>query len=96
MENKYNGLEVSQIEVFPVKNPEGKLKAFVKVCLNDALLLTSIRIYDGLQGLFISFPNDTSYRGDDYRQIFYPVDKHFRNILNDLVINKYNEVLEGE
>ena len=39
-------------------NGEGALKAFVDICINDAILIKGIRLVDGKKGLFISMPSE--------------------------------------
>lgn len=86
-------LEITSIDVFPVKNPEGRLRAFARVAINDQLQLTSLRIYEGTQGLFVSYPNDPSYGGEEYRQVFYPLTREFREKVETKVLAKYMDEL---
>ena len=82
-------MRITQCTVFPIKEPQGKLLAFARICLEDQLQLTSLRIYRGTHGLFVSYPNDTSYQGEDYRQVFYPVTMELRRHIEDTVIYEY-------
>jgi stage V sporulation protein G len=86
-------LEITNVTVFPVLN-EGKFKAFARICLNDALQLTSLRVYQGTNGLFVSYPNDPNYKGDDYKQLFYPITREFREIVEKTILDKYQEEME--
>jgi len=86
-------LEITNVTVYPVFN-EGKLKAFARICLNDALQLTSLRVYQGTNGLFVSYPNDPNYKGDDYKQLFYPITREFREIVEKTILDKYQEEME--
>ena len=82
-------LKITQVQVNPINEPKGKLRGFARICLNDQLQLTSLRIYEGTRGLFVSFPNDPSYKGDDYKQLFYPVSKEFREHIDQVVLAEY-------
>lgn len=89
-------LKCTQVQVFPVAEVKGKLKAFARVCLNDSLQLTSLRIYEGTHGLFVSYPNDPNYKGEDYKQLFYPVSKELRDHIEQLVLQEYEtESVQG-
>lgn len=87
-------LTVTQVQIFPIPNAEGKLRAFARVLINDALLLTSLRIYEGTKGLFVSYPNDPAHKGEDYRQLFYPVTKDLRDHLEEVILGEYNKVMK--
>lgn len=89
-------LKVTQVNVFPVPDLQqgGKLKAFARVMLNDSMQLTSLRIYDGVNGMFVSYPNDPHYKGNDYRQLFYPVQKELRDHIEIEILKEYKKCLE--
>jgi len=84
---------VTNIQVFPVAEHEGKLKAFARICLNDSLQLTGLRVYQGTNGLFVSYPNDPNYKGEDYKQIYYPVKRELRELIEKEVLAEYEREL---
>ena len=51
-------LTVTHCQVFPLKETMGKTRAFARVVINEQLQLTGLRIIDGSNGLFVSYPND--------------------------------------
>lgn len=85
-------LKVSNVQVFPVAGNDSRLKAFARVVLADCLQLTSLRIYDGSKGLFVSYPNDPAHKGDDYRQLFYPISIELRDEIEKAVLKAYEEL----
>lgn len=88
-------LKITNVQVFPMK--EGtNLKAFARVLLNDELQLTALRIYEGVNGLFVAYPNDATYSGEDYRQVFYPVTRKLRDAVEKACIEKYEQKLLEE
>jgi len=84
-----NDLKITQVQTFPLTEPQGKLMAFARVCINDALQLTGLRIYQGTHGLFVSYPNDSSYKGDDYKQVYYPVTRELREHIEVTILHDY-------
>jgi DNA-binding cell septation regulator SpoVG len=83
-------MKVTQVVINEINIPESpKLKAEVRVCIDDELQLTGLRIYHGSNGLFVSYPNDPRYKGEDYKQIFYPVSKVLRYHIEGVVIEQY-------
>jgi len=87
---------VSSVQVFPMKAPMGKTKALVRVVLNESLQLTGIRIVDGVNGLFVAYPNDPGYKGDEYRSLFYPVTRDLRDNIESVVLAEYDAILKFE
>ena len=87
-------LIVTSVQIFPLYQTEGKLKGFARITLNDQLQLTSLRIYEGCKGLFVSYPNDPAHKGEDYRQLFYPVCKELRNQIESEVLNEYQKIMK--
>ena len=85
-------MEITNTQVFPLKGTEGKLKAFARITLDGELMLSSLRVYDSVNGLFVSYPADLNHKGEDYRHYYSPVTKEFRQLIQDTVIKVYNEI----
>jgi len=86
-------LPISQIQVYVLKEAVGKTKALARVVLGEQMQLTGLRIVDGANGLFVSYPNDPSYKGEDYRSLFYPITRELRESIEEALVRKYHEVL---
>lgn len=58
MEIKDQALPVLEVKVVSVYRlpPGGRIKAFVNICIEDAILIKGIRIIDGKKGLMVSMP----------------------------------------
>lgn len=87
-------MKVTQVSVFVFIGNEGKLRGQARIILDDKLQLTGLRIYEGSHGLFVSYPNDPYSKGEDYRQLFYPVTKQLRDHIESVILAKYKETLE--
>ena len=87
-------LTITNVSIYPVAQSDGRLKAVVRVVLNDVLQLTNLRIYDGSNGLFVSYPVEFTQKGEEFRQIFYPVNKEFREYVEEEVLAEYSSVME--
>ena len=83
------GLKVTSLQVYPLKEPSSKTRAFARCVLNDAMQLTGMRVVDGHNGLFVSYPNDPSYKGEDYRSLFYPVTKALREHIEAVILHEF-------
>lgn len=88
-------MEITNLQVYPIREPSGRLLAYVRVCLDDQLQLTGMKLYEGASGKFVSYPNDPTYQGEDYRQIFYPVTRELRDKIENAVVAEYR-VAMGE
>lgn len=81
----------TNVQVYPLTEHMGKTRAFARVVLNDQLQLTGLRVIEGSNGLFVSYPNDPSYNGEDYKSIYYPITRELRDAIEQAVLTKFNE-----
>ncbi len=91
-----------KVNVIPMKEQEGCLKANASIILNDVFKVTGIRIGISQKGnIFVSMPDYKTGRLDDngkdiYQDIAYPVTRQFRQELYDEVVKEFNSVMERE
>lgn len=81
---------VTHVSIFLFNGNEGKLRAVARIVMNDSLQLTGLRVYEGSNGTFVSYPNDPYYKGEEYRQLFYPVSKELRDHIQEEIMKEYN------
>jgi stage V sporulation protein G len=84
-------MQVTSVQVYLIAGPEAKVRATARVVLDDSLQLTDLRVLLGANGLFVSYPNDPTYKGEDYRSLFYPITKELREHIEECVLIKYSE-----
>ena len=89
-----NGLVVTSCSVTVIREPQGKTKGFAKILLNDQILLDSLRIVDGANGLFVAYPNDPSLRDDEFNSLFYPITRDLRDHIEAVVLGKFRALTE--
>ena len=91
--NENNVLKVTSVKVFPFKESinMGHFKAIANVVLNDQLLLRGLRVMDGEDGMFVGYPFDPLRKGDEYRNIFFPITAELRQHIEKSVLEKYDE-----
>ena len=89
-------LAVTQVQVFPFKDGPslGHLKGLAQVVLNDQLVIRGLRIMDGLNGLFVSYPMDPFYKGEDFKSICNPIPRQLREHIENCVLEKYQATVE--
>ena len=86
---------VTDVRIIPIRQIEGltHTKALAEVVFNDQLLIRGIRIVEGDNGLFITYPvpfmpfND----GSGFKASVFPITKALREHVEATVIEKYNE-----
>ena len=88
-------LTVTNVQVFPFKdhNALGTCKAMANVVLNDQLVIRGLRVNDGINGLFVAYPPDPFFKGEDFRSLVIPVTRQLREHIEDCVLEKYQQVI---
>lgn len=88
---------VTQVTVWPFKEAGtlGHMKGIAQIVLNDQFVIRGLRIIDGSNGLFVGYPNDPFYKGDDFRNICNPVTRELREHIENSVLEKYQAAIEA-
>lgn len=81
-------MEITEVRIKKYEG-EGKTVAFASVTFDEALVVKDMRVINGSEGLFVTFPQKKS--GDKYHDIVFPLNKEFRSKVQDAVLVKYNE-----
>ena len=74
---------------------EGKMKAVASITIDGVFVVHDIKIIEGDRGLFIAMPNKQAQDGT-YRDITHPITTETREMIQNMVINKYKETLVEE
>lgn len=89
--DNFDCLAVTNVQVFPFKECPtlGHVKAVAQVVLNDQLVIRGLRVMDGINGLFVSYPLDPFYKGEDFKSIVNPLTRQLREHIENCVLEKY-------
>ena len=92
----FDCLAVTQVQVYSFKEGHftGKMLAMASIVLNDQLQVRGLRIMEGVNGLFVGYPNDPFYKGDDFRSICFPMTRQLREHIETCVLEKYQASLD--
>lgn len=84
-------IETLEIKVLKVHRIEGqnRIKAFVDVSINDALLIKGIRIVEGNKGLFVSMPVEQGKNEKWYERVRC-LNKSIRDEIANAVLTAYS------
>ena len=84
-------IETLEIKVLKVHRIEGqnRIKAFVDVSINDALLIKGVRIVEGNKGLFVSMPVEQGKNEKWYERVRC-LNKSIRDEIANAVLTAYS------
>lgn len=68
------------------------MKAIVSVTLDDSFVIHDVKVVHGQNGLFVAMPSRKTPTGE-FRDIAHPISQESRNILQQKVLEKYEEAL---
>lgn len=87
----FDCLAVTQVNVWPFKEGPnmGHIKGMAQVVLNDQIIIRGLRVMDGANGMFVGYPNDPFYKGEDYRSICQPMTRQLREHIENCVLERY-------
>lgn len=90
-EKAFECLSVTSVQVFPFRDGArcGNILGLANVVLNDQLVIRSLRVMDGVNGMFVGYPNDPFYKDEDLRSIVFPMTKALREHIENCVLEKY-------
>ena len=87
-------MEVTDVWVRKV-DKEGKMKAIVSITFDEEFVIHDIKVIEGEKGLFIAMPSRKTTDGE-YRDIAHPIRSTTRELLQQTILEKYQEDTEGE
>ena len=86
-------MQITDIRIRKI-NTEGRMKAVVSVTFDDAFVVHDIKVIEGQEGrLFTAMPSRKTPDGE-YKDIAHPFNSETRSELNDIILQKYQEILE--
>ena len=91
----FDCLAVTNVQVYPFKEGPsmGHMKGLATIVLNDQIQIRGLRVMEGENGLFVGYPNDPFYKGEDYRSICCPVTRQLREHIENCVLEKYQAAI---
>ena len=92
----FDCLAVTQVQVYPFKEGPsmGHLLGMASVVLNDQFQIRGLRIMEGENGLFVGYPVDPFYKGEDFRSVCFPMTRQLREHIENCVLEKYHASID--
>ena len=96
--NGFECLSVTSVQVYPFRDGAklGNMLGLANVVLNDQLLLSGLRIMDGINGKFVGYPPNPLYKGEDFRSVCSPITRELREHIESTVLTKYQQSLNTD
>ena len=97
--NAFDCICVTDVKIQPVRQIEGvtHTKAIAEIVFNDQLLIRGIRVVEGENGLYISYPfpfHPTTGDDGQPRSTVFPITNVLRDHVEAVVIEKYQDVVK--
>ena len=92
----FDCLAVTQVQVYPFKEGPsmGHMVGMASIVLNDQLQVRGLRIMEGVNGLYVAYPNDPFYKGEDIHSVCFPMTRQLREHIETCVLEKYQASLD--
>jgi len=94
-EKDFECLSVTAVQVFPFNQKIGNMLGIANVVLNNQLQISGLRIMDGVNGMFVGYPPNPLYKGEDFRSSVFPITRALREHIENCVLEKYQYETEN-
>lgn len=84
-------MQITDVRVRRIEK-EGKMKAIVSITLDNEFVIHDIKVIEGEKGLFIAMPSRKAADGE-YRDIAHPINSQIREMIQSVVLNKYESTI---
>ena len=97
--NAFDCICVTDVRISPIKQIDGltHTKALAEIVFNDQLLIRGIRVVEGENGLYISYPytfHPTKGEDGQPRSTVFPITNALRDHVEAVVIEKYQDAVK--
>ena len=85
-------LPVTLVQVFPFKEGAslGHIKGLASIVLADQIMIRGLRIMEGENGMYVGYPIDPFFKGEELRSVVNPITSDQRAAIEKAVLEKYN------
>ena len=87
-------MKITSVNVRKIDKEGSRMKGIASVLLDDSFAVHDIRIIEGDNGLFIAMPSRKTATGG-YRDIAHPTNPEVRKMLEDAILEAYENAEEA-
>ena len=84
-------MQITDVRIRKIEK-EGKMKAVGSITIDEEFVIHDIKIIEGEKGMFIAMPSRKTAEGE-YKDIAHPIKSSTRELIQNLILQKYNEEL---
>ena len=85
-------MKITDVRVFPVEIKGSMVKAYATVTFDDSFVVRDMRVIEGKNGIFLSMPARRKRNGD-YQDVCFPISAKLRDLMENEVLEKFDELL---
>lgn len=82
-------MRITEVKVYPATE-NGRLKAYATIVFEDCFIVRDLKVIEGGKGLFVSMPSRRRKDGT-FRDIVHPLNSDTRKLIEDRVIEEFNQ-----
>lgn len=91
-------MQVTSCQVYPFHESQsmGNVKALASIVIGNQIQIRGLRVLNGENGLFVGYPVDPFFKGDEFRTLCVPITRAMREHIETTVLDKYNQSISTE
>ena len=92
IDSPFDVLAVTDVKVyvFDESSNMDQVKGLATIVLNDQLQIRGLRVMEGINGMYVAYPNDPFYKGEELRAGVFPMTKQLREHIENCVLENYH------
>lgn len=84
-------MKVTDVNIFAIEGSDTALKGFAQITLDGVLRLTGIKIFEGQNGLYVSYPKNSKSKQN--LCFMFPTDRDLREQISDAILDEWDASL---
>ena len=89
-------MKITDVRMKKVKGENvGKLRAYVDITFDEALVIHGIKLIEGENGIFVAMPSRKMH-DNEYKDIVHPISSDLRKEITEALVKHYEELEDVE
>ena len=93
VDSEFDVLAVTDVKVYVFNESANmdQVKGLATIVLNDQLQIRGLRVMEGMNGMYVAYPNDPFYKGEELRAGVFPMTRQLREHIENCILEKYRD-----
>ena len=93
IDSEFDVLAVTDVKVYVFNESANmdQVKGLATIVLNDQLKIRGLRVMEGINGMYVAYPNDPFYKGEELRAGVFPMTRQLREHIENCILEKYRD-----